>query len=160
MPVPATLLCFTSILLIAACGRPAEEAELPPAQVELPAQTPPGVPMHTTVVGCLRAGEAEGTFVLMASDPDLPFDARTYQLGGAMVRQQPDLFRQHAGHTVSVSGTYMVPEEGTQRVRTRAEADDQRDDVAETPIVETETELEIREMDVESIERVAEGCEP
>jgi len=106
-----------------------------------------------TVAGCLRAGLAEDTFVVTtATDPDSGKPA-TYQLIGHAVP-----LRDYVGQQVNVSGTLRAEEQvatkGTTAVDTPATG------TAGTPVVRTNTELDVKELSVNSIAPTGQSCSP
>jgi hypothetical protein len=105
-----------------------------------------------TVAGCLRAGEAENTFVLTAAAADPNSKSATYQLIGYDVP-----LRDYVGQQVEVEGTLRAEEAvatdgvSVQKPKKGAEG---------TPTVETKTELDVRQMTVSSVKPSGQRCAP
>lgn len=106
-----------------------------------------------TVSGCLKAGEAEGTFVLTAARSSGSDQTATYQLTGS---SGADL-REHTGNRVEVTGTMNAQQEIASR--TTAVPQEQATGTAGDPKVITATEIEIRQVTVDSVRPLGEKCE-
>jgi hypothetical protein len=110
--------------------------------------------METVKVdGCLRAGLAENTFVLMREAEPGSGKPATYQLTG-----QTDSLRDYVGQQVDVSGTLRSEE----RVATTGDVavDKPAKGTAGTPTVETGTELDIKQLTVSAIAPTGQRCAP
>ena len=106
-----------------------------------------------TVTGCLRAGEADQTFVLTAMRTEGAADTATYHLTGTEGVKLGD----YVGQQVEVSGTLraeqqVVSSSGQMEVEKKAEA------TAGTPVVETRTEVDVRRLEVASARTTGERC--
>jgi hypothetical protein len=152
-----TRLVLTSFVLLAsaavtACGR--DEAQAPPAATETEVSRRPNTP--ATVTGCLRAGDAAGTFVLTTSQTADATTPATYHLTGASDVNLQD----HIGKRVEVSGVV----EAQSQIATR-EAPKPADNAtgtagtSGTPTVQTNTALSVRRLNVTSIKRTDGECE-
>jgi hypothetical protein len=108
-------------------------------------------PMTTT--GCLRAGVAENTFVLLAAKTEGAGETATYQLAGADSSKLRDLI----GQQVEVSGTLRAEEEVASR-GAPVEADRARG-TSGTPAVETKTEVDVRWLDASAVRPTGQRCE-
>lgn len=138
----------------AACSKSKGEAPSE-TQVASEARTP-GVPM--TVAGCLRAGNLADTYVLTqdASNTGAQGTAN-YQLVGA---DGVDL-RKYIGERVQVNGVLASQQEVASR-STPAPAqqkDDKPTGTAGKPTVQTETQIDIRTLQVKSINPQGGKCE-
>mgnify|MGYP002336248933 CR=1 FL=1 len=106
------------------------------------------------VQGCLRAGEAAGTFVLTASAIDTGMaQASTYQLVGT-----PEGLREHVGHRVEVTGT-VVSEQTASSQGASMPADDRAKGTTGTPTVQSTTTVEMKRLQVTSITPIDGDCE-
>jgi hypothetical protein len=134
----------------AATGCNRQEAS-PPEPMTASAPQPRAQPM--SVVGCLKAGDAADTFVLTVTAAAGSAEAATYQLVG-----KTDALREHVGDRVEVSGTLASEQELASR--STAVEKDRPQGTTGTPVVDTTTKVELRRLDVASVARVSEGCEP
>jgi hypothetical protein len=105
----------------------------------------------TTVAGCLRSGAAEDTFVLTTKEPDSP-NAATYKLNG---NAQVNL-RQYVDQRVEVSGTIRSEQEVTSS--SGATPEKAAKGTSGTPTVETKTDLDVRQLDVNSLRPTGQKC--
>ena len=147
--------CCTAVL-VSGCGR-SEPESVPPA--EATAKTP-SIPQNNpmTLTGCLRAGEATDTFVLTTAQTEASAETATYQLTAA----QGVNLRDHIGRQVEVSGVVRAEQEiaTASPSRPAANADDQKaTGTAGTPTVQTRTQLQVRQMDVNSVKPTGDKCE-
>jgi len=112
----------------------------------------PGVPM--TVAGCLRAGEASDTYVLTqdASNTGVAQTAN-YQLVGV---KGVDL-RQHIGKRVQVTGVLATQQEIASRSTPTQQ--DKATGTAGKPTVQTETQIDMRTLQVNSVNPQGGKCE-
>ncbi len=133
-----------------ACNKDSEEVGASETQVVTP---PQAAATPERVQGCLRAGEAGGTFVLTASAVDTRMDAATYQLLG-----EPDALRPHVGNRVEVTGT-IVLEQAAQGVGARVPADDRAKGTSGTPMVQSTTEVEVKRLQVSGVTPVSGDCD-
>jgi hypothetical protein len=111
----------------------------------------PDVPI--TVTGCLRAGEASDTYVITQDAQNTGAqDTANYQLVGA---NGVDL-RQHVGQRVQVSGVLAAQQE----VASRSAASAQKPTgTSGTPTVQTQTQVDIRTLQVSSVNPQGGKCE-
>lgn len=120
-------------------------------QTQTPAQP---VNQPTTVTGCLRAGDASDTYVLTTSETQNGATPSTYLLvstGGANLRD-------NVGHEVQVSGVVSTQ----QAVSTVTPATPPANKPAGTsgkPSVETQTQLDMRRLEVSSLNSMSDKCE-
>jgi hypothetical protein len=112
----------------------------------------PRVPM--TVAGCLRAGDASDTYVLTqdASNTGAP-DTANYQLVGV---KEVDL-RQHIGERVQVTGVLASQQEVA--ARSTPAQQDKATGTAGKPTVQTETRVDMRTLQVNSVNPQGGKCE-
>lgn len=134
-----------------ACGDSGKEV---PA-LETQSVTPPQAQATPErVQGCLRAGEAAGTFVLTASAIDTGMaQASTYQLVGT-----PEGLRDHVGHRVEVAGT-VVSEQTASSQGASMPADDRAKGTTGTPTVQSTTTVEMKRLQVTSITPIDGDCD-
>jgi hypothetical protein len=131
-----------------ACGRGGEE--VPPLETQT--MTPPqAMATPERVQGCLRAGEASGTFVLTSSAVDTQMAAATYQLVGA-----PEEIREHVGRRVEVTGTLV--EQQTARSDGATLPAEEATGTAGTPTVQSTTEVEVKRLQVTGVTPVDGDC--
>jgi len=101
--------------------------------------------------GCLRAGLADSTFVLTADSDSGSSKPITYQLTSRDVA-----LRDYVGQQVDVSGTLRseqrVGTSGTAAVEKPAKG------AAGTPVVQTATELDVRQMNVNTVTPTGQQC--
>ena len=105
------------------------------------------------VAGCLRSGVAENTFVLIASKTTGAMQTATYQLAA-----HDDVnLRQYVGQQVEVSGTLR----GQQQVASSGGASEAKPakGTAGTPVVETKSEVDVKQLDVSSVKPTGNRCE-
>lgn len=146
--------CCTAILVSGACSRD-EPQETPPA--EATAQTPV-VPQNNpmTLTGCLRAGEAADTFVLTTAQAQDSAETATYHLMGA----QDVNLRDHIGQRVEVSGVVRAEQEMASSSASRPAANEEKTTgTAGSPTVQTRTQLQVRQLDVNSVKALEGKCE-
>ena len=133
-----------------ACGD--RGTEVPPLETQT--LTPPQAQATPErVQGCLRAGEASGTFVLTASAIDTHMTAATYQLLGAGDALQP-----HIGTRVEVSGT-VVAEQTARSEGATLPAENIAKGTAGTPTVQSTTKVEMKQLQVAAVTPIAGECE-
>lgn len=156
-------LCL-SVGLVWGCGGndTPEVTEIPADEVPPPADVPAA--QETTVVGCLRAGQTPGTFVLAALPDDMGAAADrttrgqvttyTYMLVGEGLEQ-------HVGQQVSVRGTIDEAADVEVEKRTETEGPPTRvegDEVTPTVEVEEEALIDVRRMRASVVEPTGERC--
>lgn len=140
-----------AIAICVACGNSGEEV---PA-LETQSVTPPQAQATPErVQGCLRAGEAEGTFVLTASATDTRMAAATYQLLGA-----PEGIREHVGHRVEVTGTVVSEQAATLTGAQMPAAEQRPQGTGGTPTVQSTTKVEMKRLQVTSVTPANGDCE-
>ena len=139
----------------AACSRNGGSQKVDKAPVETQSATKASSaePMTTTVTGCLRAGDASGTFVLTAARTAGAIETATYQLVGGDEAQ----LSQHMGQRVQVSGTTVPQEEIASR--SPAETEQRAKGTSGTPTVQTQTDVQIRQLRVDSFAPQGDKCE-
>jgi hypothetical protein len=107
----------------------------------------------TTVTGCLRAGEAANTFVLTAAGAEGAPEPATYELVGASAQ-----LSDHVGDRVEVTGT-LAAEQDLRSPTSAAEADKAKGTTG-TPVVETQTKVEMRRLEVSQVRPISGDCTP
>jgi hypothetical protein len=138
-------------LLCAGCLACSEAKEIPP--LERQSVTPPQAQATPErVQGCLRAGEASGTFVLTARATDTGTTAATYQLLG------PDNLREHVGRRVEVTGTIVSGQVATAQGATLP-AEDRAKGTSGTPTVQSTTKIDLKRLQVTSVTPVGGDCD-
>ena len=145
----ATVLSLATV--VTGCSR--DEAQPPAAQVQSQTATQP-LNTPESVTGCLRAGDAPDTFVLTTSQTDDGRPPATYQVVGTTGVNLVD----HVGHRVAISGVVREQQTAT-TATTAAPATDKPQGTAGTPQVQTTATLQMRRMDVSSINRATGDCE-
>jgi hypothetical protein len=137
--------------LAAGCSR-GKEAQPPAAQTQTqtPVQT---LNTPESVSGCLRSGDAPDTFVLTTSQAD-GRPPVTYQVVGTSGVNLTD----HVGHRVAVTGVVREQQSAT-TATTAAPATDKPQGTAGTPTVQTSATLQLRRIEVSSVNRAAGGCD-
>lgn len=146
----AALIIMLGAGLATACAGEPEEAPVAETKAETPT-TP--VNAATTIQGCLKAGEAAGTFVLTAtSAAEDGAAAATYELTGA---EGVDLAA-HTGERVEVQGVITAAKETDMTSATR-QAEPAKPGVK--PEVATSVDVNIRRLDVSRIQKIDGSCE-
>ena len=133
-----------------ACRR-GQTQKTPPAetQVSEPRQTSE----QMTVTGCLKAGTATDTYVLTTAQTTGASETATYQLVGG----DADTLKKQLGHRVQVSGTMS----SEQDIASRSSAvENKAKGTSGTPVVETQTDVQIRRLHVDGLTPVAGQCKP
>jgi hypothetical protein len=102
--------------------------------------------------GCLRAGEAENTFVVTVSNAPDGGQPANYQLAGI----DGVKLRDHIGEQVEVRGV-MTAEQQT-ATRAAAPADEKTIGTRGTPNVETWTVVDIRRLEVNAVKPLGRSC--
>lgn len=134
----------------AACGNDDKAVPAADMQTSTPVQA---TNQPLTVTGCLRAGEAMGTFVLTASQATQEQTA-TYQLTPA---QNVDL-TPSVGQRVEVQGVVRTQQEIAART-SATPADERATGTSGTPKVQTTTEVAIKQLDVSTVRPLGERCD-
>lgn len=143
-----TAACMLALCM--ACGRDGDE--VPPLETQT--VTPPQAQATPEkVTGCLRAGEAEGTYVVTASRLDTSMPAATYELVGSNER-----FGDHIGHKVEVTGTVVSEQAATSRGATLP-AEDRAKGTTGTPTVQSTTKVEFKRLQVTNFAMLDDDCE-
>ena len=141
--VLAALTIVSAGLAGAACRKQSTPA------VEVQTQTPAqATNQPVTVTGCLRAGEADETFVLTTAEAAGAGQAATYQLVG-----RPDLnLRSYVGHQVEVDGAVKSEQQTASTQPSRPTG------TSGTAKVETQTVVDIKSLDVATVKPLAGSC--
>jgi hypothetical protein len=154
--VGAAILC-TALAASGACRRQGAPA------AEMKSETPlTGTNEQLTVSGCLKAGDATDTYVLTATSKAQGGEpAATYQLVGV----EGVRLGEHIGERVEVTGLVNAEK----KVATTSTTDpatkptdrgaQPRPTDSATPMVRTETQLDIKRLDVSAIRKIADRCE-
>ena len=147
------LICGVVALgLSAACNRGPKATTV--AEVQSQTAQPTNQPM--TVTGCLKAGEAAGTFVVTAArSAGSSSDTATYQLIG----EQAANLQEHVGRQVEVSGTMQAHQEIATTATPQPPANERATGTSGTPTVQTKTEVDIRRLAVTSIKPLGDKCD-
>ena len=134
------------------CSR-TEEAQPPAAQVQSQTATQP---MNTpeSVTGCLRAGDAADTFVLTTSQTDDGRQPATYQVVCTAGVNLMD----HVGRRVAITGIVKEQQTATS-ASASAPATDKPQGTTGTPSVQTTATLQMRRIEVSSVNRAAGDCD-
>ncbi len=141
---------LAAAVVVVACGACSRDKASPELQTTTGAQ-PRNQPVD--VSGCLRVGAAEDTFVLMASQETPSENATTtYQLQGPA---RLDL-KSYVGKTVEVVGTMRAEEVMTSD--SGATPEKAAKGTSGTPAVETKTNLDVRQVSVDSVKAIADRC--
>jgi hypothetical protein len=138
----AVILC--GLTITSACNRNAAGPET---------QTTTGLQARNepvSVNGCLRAGLAENTFVLTAEDTGTASETATYELSS----QNVDL-RQYVGERVQLSGTVRAEQQATS---SGPDVVGKPKGTAGTPTIETTTQLNVKQMTVDTVKPSGERC--
>jgi hypothetical protein len=138
----------------AACGRGSGKTDRAPAETQT-ATAAAATPMTTTVSGCLKAGEAPDTYVLTAAESAGATATATYELVGA----KPDDLRSHVGTRVQVTGTVTSDADVESRSAATREDDKKPRGTTGTPTVQTQTDVQIRHLRVDTVTPQGETCE-
>jgi hypothetical protein len=145
---------LSAAMAAGACQRQEPDAGVPPPTIQSQGLHQTDRPM--TVSGCLKAGEAENTFVLTAAQADGGGETATYQLV-----TRPDVnLRDQVGQMLQVSGTLQAQQSATaQTVAEPAETrEDQPAGTTGTPKVQTRTDVTINQLTVDSVTALGEEC--
>jgi hypothetical protein len=139
------------VLTSSACSQEDARSTVPPDPTTASQPQPRNQPM--TVTGCLRAGEAANTFVLTAAGAEGTAEPATYELVGTSVQ-----LTDHIGDRVEVTGT--LESEQDLRSRTSATEAEKPKGTTGTPVVETQTKVEIRRLEVSAVRPISGDCTP
>jgi hypothetical protein len=104
-----------------------------------------------TVNGCLKAGLGENTFVLTAEQTGAGTETATYQLSAPSGQ-----LRDHVGEQVRVSGTLRSEQQVASTGRDVV--DEPASGTSGTPTIETRSELNVKQLTVESVEPTGQRC--
>ena len=132
-----------------ACGGNGEEV---PALEQQTVSTPQETEIPRVIRGCLGAGGTENSYVLMADADDTGADAATYNLEGEL-----GSLAEHIGRRVEVSGT-VVSSQVARASGPMMEAEEQPEGTSGTPMVKSESEVEIKRLQVDSLTPVDADC--
>lgn len=134
----------------AACGKGKKEA---PSETQVSGDVrTPNAPM--TVSGCLRAGEASDTYVLtQEASVSGTADNANYHLVGV----QGVNLRDHIGERVQVSGVLASQQEVA--TRSAPSQQDKATGTAGTPTVQTQTQVDLRTLQVNSVNPQGGKCD-
>lgn len=105
-----------------------------------------------TVTGCLRGGAVENSFVLTSVQQQGTVGTATYQLEG---KQGVD-FRHHMGQQVQITGTLGTETDVDSRGPVAAEP--KAKGTTGTPAVQTDTDLQVRTLHVDTLTPSGSGC--
>ncbi|MGH9310310.1 MAG: hypothetical protein ACRD1U_13105 [Vicinamibacterales bacterium] len=145
---PAAL---AAAVAVGGCG----ESEDPKTVSEAQSQTGQRTNQALTIAGCLKAGDAENTYVLTAARTAGSQDTATYQLEGEAAANLQD----HVGERVEVTGTMNAQQEVASRTTAEPQADERPTGTSGTPQVVTKTEVDIKRVSVASVKPLAEKCD-
>ena len=137
--------------MVTGCSR--ENAQPPAAQVQSQTATQP-LNTPESVTGCLRAGDAADTFVLTTSQTADGRAPATYQVLPASGVN----LAEHVGHRVAINGVVREQQTAT-TATTAAPATDKAQGTSGTPQVQTTATLQMRRIEVSSVNRAAGDCE-
>jgi hypothetical protein len=134
------------------CGRTEQAAPAAEKQAQSPVQK---MSVPESVTGCLRAGDAAGTFVLTTSQTDDGKTPTTYDLTPATGVNLQD----HVGHRVAINGIVTEQQATTAATAATPATDEKPRGTTGTPTVQTTTTLQMRRMNVQTVARAAGDCE-
>ena len=143
--------CSLVAAALAAGGCSRDEQAVPPAETQAQSAQPANQPVAVT--GCLKAGEGSDTFVLTAARTEGSTETATYVLVG----NDAVNLRDHVGHQDAVNG--VVRAEREMEARTAAQPADRARGTSGTPAVQTQTEVELKRLDVSGVRRLGDECE-
>jgi hypothetical protein len=149
--VRSVVFCFFLALGLAGTGCNRGPKATVVAESQAQTAQPANQPM--TVSGCLKAGEADGTFVLTAArTTGSSGETATYHLVGP----QANNLQEHVGRQVEVIGTMQAQQE----IASNAPAQPANERATGTSgTVQTRTDIDIRRLAVTSLKPIAEKCE-
>jgi len=140
-------------ILAAAIGCNRNESAPPPAQVQSQSTLPANSP--TTVTGCLKSGDAPASYVITTARTEGGTETATYQLMGNAGANLAD----HIGRQVEVTGVIRQTQELASTERARPAQAEGTTGSAGKPVVETRTEVDIKQLDVKSVKPLEDRCE-
>jgi hypothetical protein len=147
-------LCIVAVASGSAACRSNKKNTTPVAQIQT--QTPPqAVNTPVTVTGCLRAGEASDTFVLTTSETKDGATPATYVLAAGKSGVN---LRDNIGERVEVTGV-LSTEQQVSTTTLPAPAANKPTGTAGTPTVQTQAQLDMRSLEVNSMSRIGGHCD-
>lgn len=147
-------LCIAAAVCGTAACRSNKKDTTPVAQIET--QTPPQVVNEpVTVTGCLRAGDASNTFVLTTSETKDQTTAATYVLS---VRDNGVNLRDNIGERVEITGVLNTQQE-VSTMSPSAPPANKPTGTAGKPAVETQAQLDMRHLEVSTMNRIGGHCD-
>jgi hypothetical protein len=148
-----TGLCIVAVAYGAAACRSHKKDTTPVAQMQT--QTPPQtVNEPVTVTGCLRAGDASDTFVLTASETK---DGETPATYVVVSNNNGVNLRDNVGERVELTGVLRTQQQVSTTTAPAPPAN-KPTGTAGTPTVQTQAQLDMRRIDVNSVNRVGGHC--
>jgi hypothetical protein len=139
------------LLGVSACKRGDE----PQSMADRQTQTARPANQPVTISGCLKAGDAEDTFVLTAARSEGSTETATYQLAGS-----PGVnLRDHIGQRVEVNGTMNAQQEIASSTSAVGRDEDRPAGTSGKPRVETKAELEVNRLSVSAVKPLGDRCE-
>ena len=103
-----------------------------------------------TIAGCLRAGEAADTYVLTTGGTDVA----TYNL----VTDEAVNLRDHVGKEITVEGVLTAQQETATRAAAPADRPTGATGTTGSPMVETRTAVDIRRLEVRTVQPTTNDC--
>jgi hypothetical protein len=149
-----TAALMTGALASTACNRGAEET-MPVAEVQRETAVE-GLERPVNVTGCLRAGDAAGTFVLTSTEAADQGRTMTYALNFRTDMNDEEL-REHVGEQVTVEGI-VRSQQSASGYTPGAPAANEPVGTTGTPTVQTTTELAVQQLDVNELRPIGEAC--
>jgi hypothetical protein len=145
----AMALCVTVSFALAAtaCSRKDQPAPVAESGVQTSAT---GANVPATVLGCLRAGEASDTFVLMSAG-ETPV---TYQLAGG----EGETLRDNVGRQLEVTGVITAEQRTATQATSTTPAKNQPQGTAGTAQVQTQMQVNVRRLQVTSVKPTGVEC--
>jgi hypothetical protein len=134
-----------------ACQRSSKNAT-PTAQMQT-ATPPQAVNQPMAVTGCLRAGDASDTFVLTSSETKDGTSPATYML---VARNGVNL-RDNVGNHVEVTGVLSTEQQVSTTTPSTA-PQNKPTGTSGTPTISTQTQLDMRRLDVSSVNKLGDRC--
>jgi hypothetical protein len=149
-----TGLCIVAVAYGAAACRSNKKDTTPVAQIQT--QTPPqAVNQPVTVTGCLRAGDASDTFVLTTSETRDGATPATY----VVVSNTSGVnLRDNIGERIEVTGVLTTQQQASTTTPPAPPAN-KPTGTAGTPKMQTQAELDMRRIAVNSVNRVGGHCD-
>lgn len=146
----STSLVLSAALAGAACNRDRDKMT-PATEVQSQSAQPANTPL--TVAGCVKAGDADDTYVLTTARAEGAAEPATYQLVGS----QTASLRDHVGRRVEVSGTMQAQQEVASR--STAQSTERPTGTIGKPTVQTRSEVDIKRLSVSSIRPLGDKCD-